>query len=521
MHSTRHLLFALSSTALLGVTLGACFTGSQAEGLPCTANSHCGPTLECIDGFCGGVVVCGDGSTVEAVLACNGTPDCEDGYDEDSEICGTDAFFCNDDSTVPLEVTCDGTPDCPDGEDEAAAICVFDQCTEPHELFEFYEGPRGDGIDDPLGLFVGNFIGDTNSDLVFAGRNGTFVRVMEFQPGMPPTITELPGDNDNNDPAPNFLSPIQDVYPYDFETDGDMDLLVLTSNGRFFGYASNPPDAPVPLPTMEGTSNYFEIPGSPTVIDVGLGKLDDDGFVDIVAVTDEGFVVTAMGDPVAGANGENPFQLALDTLQIDGNAFTQVLLANVYGDSIAELLVIGFTDGGPQLWILERQAGAVTDSWEIANEQPVPVAATEFAVGELDAGMGLDIAFIERMQGRVVILGQVAPGVFMPSGPALQLGVDINGLAARDIDCDGNDDLIFNVESPAAIQVLFTNDMAEISAARSLTIESAGKPQGNLALMKFDPDGSWDMFHAVSQTGQLAGPELRSFVSVDPSGDAP
>jgi hypothetical protein len=54
MHSTRHLSFALGSPALLGFVLGACFNGEQAEGLPCTANSHCGPKLECIDGYCGG-----------------------------------------------------------------------------------------------------------------------------------------------------------------------------------------------------------------------------------------------------------------------------------------------------------------------------------------------------------------------------------------------------------------------------------------------------------------------------------
>jgi hypothetical protein len=297
--------------------------------------------------------------------------------------------------------------------------------------------------------------------------------------------------------------------------------MVLTTDSKFFGYLIDPSGPPVQL--SDGVNNYFELPEMETVVDAGMGKLDvDDPFVDVVALTDGGLVYTAKGDPALGAMGANPFGITEAPVLIDATAFTQILLADLYGDSIDELLIVGFTDM-PQLWILERVEGQIMDAWEVAHQQPVPLAASEFAVGEFDDDSGLDIAFIERMQGRVAILRQTMPGVFMPSvqGPSFELGVDINGLAVRDLDCDGIDDLIFNVEAPAAIEVLFSNDVAELSVTRSLTLESAGKPQGNLALMKLDPDDSWDIFQAVSETGELAGPEFRSFISFDPSGDPP
>ncbi len=517
MHSTRNLLFALAAAGSFGVTLGACFNGQQAEGLPCTANSHCGPTLECINGYCGGVFACDDGGQISAEDVCDGDNDCEDGSDE---ACG-DAFFCAEGGTVPLAQVCDGALDCEDGSDEAAELCVLDYCTDPGagELFEFFSGPFGDSVDDPLGVFAGKFVGDSQSDLLLAQRNGSFVRVIRFDNGVP-TFTELPGDKDISDPGPKFLSAIEDVIPFDFDQNGSTDILVRTAGARFYAYVSVPmTDVPMQLTFGAEMARFIEIPGTPAIADLALGKLNDDAFVDMVGLTEQGFLLTALANP-AGLMTESPFDFTLSNLALSDNAtFTQIQLADVFdNDNLDELLVLG-NDGGPKLWVLTRQPGGqLADFWADSTPIPLPpgVNPTEFAVGNLDSNPGLDLAFIERMQGRVFVARQGPPGSYDLMAVPIELGVQISGLAIVDFDCDGRDDLVFNVESPPSIRVLFTDETGGIDPERSRTITSSGIPQGNLALMKFDQDGSWDVFHTVGSSSQADEPKFLGHVTIEP-----
>ncbi|MFV8749844.1 LDL receptor domain-containing protein [Nannocystaceae bacterium ST9] len=512
MHSTRHLLISLGFAALFGGALGACFTGEQAEGLPCTANSHCGPKFECINGYCGGVFACVDGSgQISAEDVCDGDPDCEDGSDE---ACG-DAFFCDDGSTIPLEQACDGTPQCEDESDESAELCVLDFCSEPEngEPFELFQGPTGDGTEDALGVYAGKFAGDNMSDLLIAQRNGSFVRVIQFNNGAP-SILDLPGDNDSADPMPNFLDPIVEVIPFDFEQNGTTDIMVRTASARFYAYISTAMADPIQL-NFDG-ANYFEILGNPEIADVSLGKLNDDAFIDIVALSAQGFLLTAIADPETGVMSDAPFDFGIGLVPVDANAeFEQILLADLDGDSIDELLIIG--EG--RLWALTRKNGGLLDDFWNDNPAislPQGFQATEIVVGVFDDNPSLDLALLDGANGRVMVARQMAPGEFDLSRPPVEIGGAISGLTAIDFDCADNDDLLFNVESPASIRVLFTNANGEISADHSRTIPSSGIPQGQLALMKFDPDASWDVFHAVGGSSQTDGPKFFGFVSIEP-----
>jgi hypothetical protein len=477
MHSTRHLSFALGSAALLGLTLGACFTGEQAEGLPCTASSHCGPKLECIDGYCGGVVICADGSSIAAVLACDGMPDCEDASDEDPEACGIEP--------------------------------VYDQCVAADEPFEFQLGPTGSGVTDPIGLLAGQFLGDGRTDLLIAQRGGTFVRIFDVIPGEPPEDYDLIGDNTE---SPYFTTGVQAVVAYDFEQDTDTDIVVLTEDSRLFGYFSDPESG---TPVLAAGSP-FEIPTQPKIVDLAMGKLGDDAWADMVAITQLGFVLTATGDAEAGLAGETPFQLALSTTKLDGTRWDAVQLHDMDDDGIDEMLVSG-VDGEPRLWIFTRQPGMVlTEFWQVSATVPIPFSPTEFAIGELDGMPGSDIALLERTNGSLVVLRQMGPDSFMPSGLPVELGVDIDGLALIDFDCSGSNDLVFNVESPASVRVLFTAEMGLLDPASSVEIASAGRPQGSLVVLKFDPDNSWDVFHAVEKASDLEMDEFRGLLSMQP-----
>ncbi|KAL3861153.1 hypothetical protein ACJMK2_007220 [Sinanodonta woodiana] len=74
---------------------------------------------------------CADGNCVEARMKCDGTPQCEDGSDEQNCACAQGFFRCNDGNCVPDRLRCDGIPQCKDGSDEIqcepVVSCIGDQ----------------------------------------------------------------------------------------------------------------------------------------------------------------------------------------------------------------------------------------------------------------------------------------------------------------------------------------------------------------------------------------------------------
>ncbi|MEZ4428323.1 MAG: hypothetical protein R3A51_11620 [Nannocystaceae bacterium] len=127
--------------ALLAVTAAACFSGSFNLGEPCLDKSDCGPSLECVDGLCGGSPgvtdatsttdddatpatsdmssgpgtdtdtidpTCGDGQLDEG-------EDCDDGNLEDTDACPAtcQSMFCGD-GVIGADEECDGDYNCTD-----------------------------------------------------------------------------------------------------------------------------------------------------------------------------------------------------------------------------------------------------------------------------------------------------------------------------------------------------------------------------------------------------------------------
>ena len=69
--------------------------------------------------------MCGDGTCIPKVWACDGFTDCTDGLDENAEFCATCPFqfLCTNGRCVDPEFTCDGINHCRDNSDENK-ICV-------------------------------------------------------------------------------------------------------------------------------------------------------------------------------------------------------------------------------------------------------------------------------------------------------------------------------------------------------------------------------------------------------------
>jgi hypothetical protein len=516
--NARHTSIGFVCAALGGLALGACFTGQDARGLPCTADVHCGLGQQCIDGYCAGVYACPEGTEIPAEAVCDGVFDCEDGNDEHPEVCGTDAFFCDDGTTIALDKVCDGMPQCPDASDEAADLCILDQCADPSETFAFSEVLPLDGIPDALGVFPANLVGDSPKELVLAGFEGSLVRVIEF--GMTgPIQYELPGDNDANDPAPNFTSPIVDIIPYDFDLNGRDDLIVRTSDHKLYGYigveAGLQPEQLFFLDAMGDLQPFYQVPFP--IVDIALGKLNADSFVDLVVATEGGFIFTALGDPESVDTNAAPFAFSLTSATMVPDVVS-VDLIDIDDAGLDELIVFSGTGGGGSGGVgtltlgRVKDGGGLMDFWQLDEGGTLPFVPNVVSAGFADQSPGIDLA-VMRNNGQLALLRQTAPGSFETDVELVDLGAPISGMVVEDFDCNGTQDLIVNVASPPSVEVLFVSNMGEIDAERSLTIDSEGVPRGRVAVVKLDEDASWDVFHAVDPGTTLDGSEVRGFLS--------
>ncbi|MCA9685683.1 MAG: VCBS repeat-containing protein [Myxococcales bacterium] len=202
---SAHQRIALTVAGLAGLSLGACFNGLDAQGLPCTSDVHCGPQLSCIDGFCGGSNDT-TGSTDEV-----GTTDT-----------GTDT----------------GTDTTDTGTDTGPEIGP-NQCEQPDQPFTWYGGPEETGVDDPFGVLIADYDGNGVDDILFAANGGAFVRILAFGNG-PPTIIDLEGVSEQ--PPYYGDQRIADIEIADLDGDGDQDIVVVTDQDNIgvYVYRSGP-----------------------------------------------------------------------------------------------------------------------------------------------------------------------------------------------------------------------------------------------------------------------------------------
>ncbi len=515
--NVRHTSIGLVCAALGGLALGACFTGQDARGLPCTADVHCGLGQECIDGYCEGVFACPEGTEIPAEAVCDGVFDCENGNDEHPDVCNTDAFFCDDgESTIPLDQVCDGTAQCPDMSDESADLCILDECSDPVEAYSFTEVMPLAGVEDPLGVFPANLIGELPKEMIVAGREGTFVKVIQFGAGGP-TELMLPGDTDGtNDPY--FTSPVIDIIVYDFDTNGIDDLVVRTNEHKLYAYigSEEPNGTPTQLfvyDDMDTLQPYYQVPVP--IVDLALGKLNNDGFVDLVVATEAGAIFTALGNPDSVTNNESPFDFSLMNTTVVPDA-AQLLLANIDDSGLDELIVLSASGSSGSLSLARiKDGGLLTDFWDFPPDAaPLPFLPNELVAGHIDDRAGMDLAAL-RSNGELAVWVQSNPGLFEFGTPSIDLGSPSSGLVLVDFDCSGSEDPVAAVESPPSVRVQFASNSGLIDTARALTIESQGVPRGKVGAMKLDPDGSWDVFHAANKGTTLDAAQVFGFLTED------
>jgi hypothetical protein len=481
----------LALAAVASFTIGACFNGAAAEGLPCTNDLQCGPGVGCIDGFCAGVFLCADGTLLDdAAAACNGALDCEDKSDEDADLCGGGGANVN-------------------------------QCDEPDGDLVYQLGPSTSAPGDASKVEALDIMGSPTPDAIVASRDGDSVKVafdLESAPkeyffgGMPQPF----GD--------------RTVFGYEVgEVNGDMkqDVVIITTgtDAAVYVYQNMSPNPPEPFGAAITVPDML---GEVTLRSFQLGRLNNDSSTDIVAILDleagaasvNGLLLVSFGDSMADANGLPYFNpQALPELPLGYELFVDSVLADLNGDGFDDLLVVGAGSNGPGLWIVHRSPAGDAASWEdpfvISIMAPGLIAAGYFedapAPGQPLPGMP-DIAILDPNNGSIETLLNMN-GMLQPGSLTTLSGSGYAALTLADINCDRRSDFVYNLTEPPEIRVLFGDGLGGVRSEVPLAYVDEGNPRGGLGIALFDEDATPDIFSAADPGEGQMDTRVRVLVS--------
>jgi hypothetical protein len=470
--SSRLAMLALA--AITSAAVGACFNGKAAEGLPCDNDAQCGPGAGCTNGFCAGVFLCADGTLIDATEACNAIPDCQDGSDEDLDLCGSPGANIN-------------------------------QCDEPDGDLSYQLGGSAPGPDNANKVEAIDIMGSPTPDAIVASRDGDHVKVaFDLE-------TTAPKEYFFGSPPPSFED--RTVFAFEIgEVNGDMkdDVVIVTIGLQAIVYvyqnrSPEPPElfgAEIVVPDMIG-----EV----TLRGVELGRLNNDSSTDIVAILDvvggdiiptaNGVLLVSFGNSAGAAGGApyfNPQVVPENPLEYD--MFVDSELADVDGDGFDDLLVVGVGPNGPGLWMVHRDPSGDSTSW--AQPVVIPIGSPGWlAVGNfadspgpgepLTARPGL--AILDPNNGVIQTMlntnGMLQPGSMTPLE-----GSGFASLQLADINCDAQADFIYGLTDPPEIRVLFGDGMGGATSTEPLVYPDEGTPRGGLGIALFDGDMTPDIF---------------------------
>lgn len=470
-----------SSFIAVAFVLGACFNGLAAEGLPCETDAQCGPRLSCIENYCGGVFACDDGSLIELASLCDGTPECGDASDEDPERCG---------------------------------ITTPNQCeAEPDQPLAWLAGPSALGVAAPIKVVAESFIGDGRDEVLVAGVDGMFVKIVDFGTG-PSSQQQI---YLNGDPPSFGARTVADFEVADLEGDGDLDVVVIADGDGTGVYTFENLGNAAPIPF--GPAGELSLPDV-EVRGLELGHFDDDTWIDLVAIVDigdsKGQVFTSLGDPLAVDDDASYFSPEFSSIQLDYVTFFDSASADVNRDGLDDLIVSGEDASGPKLWIVARNGEGIA-AWSAPEVITLPGPAVDLAVGFLEGSGDAtpDVVFVDGNGGRMVSLLNRG-GNFMPQPAVEGFGTGLSGLTLADVNCDGITDYLVNVSDPAEVRIWLGDGQGGVQSDVELTIPSPGVPKGGLAVAQFDQDQTWDIIQALDTGNQLADPQIQVWFTTDP-----
>lgn len=267
----------------------------------------------------------------------------------------------------------------------------------------------------------------------------------------------------------------------DFDGDGDDDLAVTGYHDHAVGILRN-------------DSGWFSLVQALTVAGVdrqptgiATGDFDRDGDLDIAcgnggAHIGDAELVILLND------GAGLFQLDQTIAFVGGSAAWYVVSADMDGDGDLDLL----TREGQFAVVLNRGDG----TFDTPIRVPVPFGLQEFVARDLDGDGDLDVAGTEPGTDAVIFLDNLgsAGGVWNGFAPFTSYGsggLDPHGIAAVDLDADGDLDLAVSNITSSEVTIL-VNDGAGV-----FTLDGVFPAPPNMRRMDaadFDGDGVEDLF---------------------------
>jgi hypothetical protein len=483
----------LALAAVASFTIGACFNGSAADGLPCDNDLQCGPGSGCIEGFCAGVFLCADGTLLDdAAAACNGAMDCADKSDEDSDLCGgagTDINQCEAEPNGDLVYQLGASTSAPGNANKVEALDIM---------------------------------GSPSPDAIVAGREGDHVKIaFDLESG--------PKEYFFDSPPPSFGG--RKVFGFEVgEVNGDMkpDVVIIAAGeagASVYVYQSMSPNPP----ELFGAEIVVpEMVGEVTLRGFQLGRLNNDSSTDIVAVLDiaagptsvNGLLLVSFGDSMAAAGGQPYFNpMALPELPLGYDMFADLALADIDGNGFDDLLVSGVGASGPGLWIVRRNPDGDVTSWEDPISAPI-MAPGLIAIGHFDnatpPGQPLpgmpDLAILDPNNGTLQTMLNMN-GMLQAGSMSTLSGSGFASASLSDMNCDGRADFVYSLTDPTEIRVLFGDGLGGVLSDAPLTYADQGTPRGGLGIALFDDDSTPDIFSASDPGGEQMDTQVRVLVS--------
>lgn len=263
-----------------------------------------------------------------------------------------------------------------------------------------------------------------------------------------------------------------------------VDLGDLNGDGTIDIVTANSDDNNVSVLLGDGTGNFTDVgsvsfPGATSPIDVELGDLNGDGFLDLVTGNSTDNISVFLGDGAGSftevANspftmGSNASAVALGDLNGDGDL--DIVVAKFFSDNVSVLL--GNGSGG--------FSGVVTNF--TVSDGPRSVA-----LGDLDGNGTLDIVTANENDDNVSVLLGNGSGGFLPA-TNYPVGNASRSVALGDFNGDGYLDLVTANRIDDNVSVLLGNGDGSFGTATSF---GAGDRPASVAIGNLNEDNALDL----------------------------
>ncbi len=265
----------------------------------------------------------------------------------------------------------------------------------------------------------------------------------------------------------------------DFDEDGRLDIVVV-SEGDLGATAA------VLRGRDDGTflaAEDLRVEGAPT--DLRVADLDDNGYADVVGVTEGGelFVFPSLGPDGIGDR---------ITVPASPDPLRGLAVADINQDSRLDVVASDFDNGELVLFLGQADGSLVPGSRLAVGDQPAPVATGDFnGDGRIDLATALvdsgQIAVRRQNTTDRTFLSAQLTGATLTGGRAAPID-----LQTIDANCDGDDDLVTANNALNTVAILTSDGDGTFTISNELSPQLVGELPDSLTVADFNSDGRDD-----------------------------